>query len=342
MSPSSPARRRYQVIGTNPPRLDAVDKVTGRAIFGADLRLPGRLYGAVLRSPHAHARILGIDPAAALALPGVRAVISAADLPEAPDLSPGQRYGRENVLAKDKALYFGHAVAAVAADSPHIAQEALALIKVDYEPLQPVMDARQALPPGAPLLLPDLTMDEFGQKSAQPGNIALHVQLRLGEVEQAFARCDAVVEHEFSTATIHQGYIEPHAATAVWGLDGQITVWCSIQGAFQLRDQIAEILQVPLATIRVIPLEIGGGFGGKNTAYLEPLAALLSQRCGSRPVKMTMSRAEVLAATGPGPGSLIRVKLGADRSGKMLMTAQHFRFQRSQAAVGQTMPQNAT
>jgi CO/xanthine dehydrogenase Mo-binding subunit len=321
MSPADETSPRYQVLGTNPPRVDALDKVTGRAVYAADLRLPGRLYGAVLRSPHAHARIVSMDTAAARALPGVRAVITAADLDggarAAAELNRSQRYGRENILASAKVLYYGHALAAVAADSPNAAHEALKLVKVVYEPLPPVMEARRAMRADAPVLLPDLRTDEFGQSGGQPTNVALHIQLKLGDVEQGFARSAVVVEREFTTATIHQGYIEPHSATAVWNLDGQITVWCSIQGAFQLRDQVAEILQVPIARIRVIPLEIGGGFGGKNTAYLEPLAALLSRACGGRPVKMTMSRAEVLAATGPAPGSVVRVKMGADSQGNL-------------------------
>ena len=316
-------KKSYQVIGSRPVRHDGTDKVTGRALYGADIRLPGMLYGAVLRSPHAHARILRIDTSAAEKLPGVRAVTTAADLPDLEskiaELGEGVvnlRYQSNNILARDKVLYYGHAVAAVAATSVHIAQEALNRIQVEYEVLPPVMDARQAMREDAPVLLDDLRLTELDQKQDRTGNIAEHFQHRLGDVEKGFAEADVIVEREFFTRTVHQGYIEPQNATALWGQDGLVTIWCSTQGSFGVRDQVAEILQIPVSRIRVVPLEIGGGFGGKIGIYLEPLAALLSKKASSRPVKLTMSRTEVLAATGPTSGSYIRVKIGADRSGK--------------------------
>ena len=317
-------KRVYQVIGTRPIRQDGTDKVTGRALYGADIRLPGMLYGAVLRSPHAHARIRSIDTSLAEKFPGARAVVTAADLPDLEskitELGEGVinlRYQSNNILARDKVLYFGHAVAAVASTSLHAAVEALEAIRVDYEILPPVLDVLQAMREDAPVLLDDLQMNEMGAKNERPGNIAEHFQTKMGDVEQGFQQAAVIVEREFHTGTVHQGYIEPQNGAALWNSDGNVTVWCSTQGSFGVRDQIAEILQIPVSNIRVIPMEIGGGFGGKIGIYLEPLAVLLSKKAGSRPVKLTMSRTEVLTATGPTSGSTIRVKMGADSGGRI-------------------------
>ncbi|HSF83463.1 MAG TPA: xanthine dehydrogenase family protein molybdopterin-binding subunit [Anaerolineales bacterium] len=314
----------FKVIGTRPIRQDGTDKVTGRAQFGADIRLPGMLYGAVLRSPHAHARILSTDTSQAEAYPGVRGVVTAADLPDLEDkiadLGEGTinlRHQSWNTLARQKVLYYGHPIAAVSATSPHIAEEALALIEVTYEVLTPVLDVRAAMQTDAPLLIEDVFTDEIGKKSEQPSNVAAHYQNRYGDVEEGFQSAAFIVEGEFDTSMVHQGYIEPQNATALYLPDGQLTIWCSTQGAFGVRDQVAEILQIPVSKIRVIPMEIGGGFGGKIGVYLEPLAALLSRKSGHRPVKMTMDRSQVLAATGPTSGSYLHAKLGADREGKL-------------------------
>lgn len=314
----------YQVIGTSPMRHDGVDKVTGRALYGADIHLPGMLHGAVLRSPHAHARILSIDTSQAEALDGVRAVITSKDMPDVESkiakLGEGSvnlRHQSHSILACDKVLFYGHPVAAVAAVDRFTAEEALKLIRVEYETLPPVLDVRQAMRPDAPLLLEDLFTDELGHKSEKPSNVAWHGQDALGDVEQGFRQAAVIVEREFHTSMVHQGYIEPQNATAIYNQDGQVSIWCSTQGAFGVRDQVAEILQIPEGTIRVTPMEIGGGFGGKNNVYLEPLAVLLSRKSGNRPVKMTMSRTEVMAATGPTSGSYIKVKMGADKDGRI-------------------------
>lgn len=323
-APEENEKRAYQVIGTRPIRQDGTDKVTGRALYGADIRLPGMLYGMVLRSPHAHARIVSIDASRALAHPGVRAVVTAADLPDLEskisELGEGTvdlKYQSDNILARDKVLYHGHAVAAVAAVSLHAAEEAVKLIDVQYEVLPPVLDVIRAMQPGSPILLDDLRTDEFGKKGEQPSNIASHTQTRRGDLDQGFRDAAVIVDREFHTATVHQGYIEPQNGTALWSPDGQITVWTSTQGAFGVRDQVAEILELPVSCIKVIPMEIGGGFGGKIGVYLEPLAVLLSKKSGHRPVKLSMSRTEVLQATGPTSGSYIIVKMGADANGKI-------------------------
>lgn len=314
----------FDILGTRPLRHDGVDKVTGKALYGIDAALPGMLFGAVLRSPHAHARILSIDTQAAERLPGVKAVVTSADLPDIESKiaqlgegSTNLRYQSANILARDKVLYYGHAVAAVAASSPHLAQQALELIRVEYEVLQPVLDVRRAMEADAPILLEDLRTNDAGKKGGQPSNIAAIERTLRGDIEQGFRDAAVIVEREFNTASVHQGYIEPQNALALYNQDGRLTVWCSTQGAFGVRDQLAEILGIPLSQIRVVPMEIGGGFGGKISVYLEPVAAVLSKKAGCRPVKMTMSYAEVLSATGPTSGSYIRVKMGANREGRI-------------------------
>jgi CO/xanthine dehydrogenase Mo-binding subunit len=314
---------KFKVIGTRPIRHDGVDKVTGRARYGADVSLPGMLHGKVLRSPHAHARIKSIDASAALALPGVKAVITSADFPELAagvvamgELPMNPRYLSMNLMAKDKALYDGHAVAAVAATSPHIAEEALKLIKVEYEVLSHVLNAVSAMKDNAPILLPDLRTSGTPEKSDKETNIASQVRFARGDLEAGFKAADVIVEREFDTAMVHQGYIEPHNAVAQYNADGQTTIWTSTQGAFTARDQCALALNIPASSIKVVPAEIGGGFGGKIGIYLEPLALLLSKKTG-KPVKLVMSRADVLRATGPTSGSHIRVKMGANKAGKI-------------------------
>ncbi|MEX1095138.1 MAG: xanthine dehydrogenase family protein molybdopterin-binding subunit [Planctomycetales bacterium] len=318
---------RYKVIGTRPVRHDGHDKVTGRAKYGADVRLAGMLHGAVLRSPHAHARILSIDASEAERMPGVRAVVTAADLPEhgdrIVDLGEGavnMRHLCANVLAQHKVLYRGHAIAAVAADNMHIAQEAAKTIRVEYKLLPPVLDVLEAMRGDAPVLNADVRTEAVGaaeDADARPTNVAKHILFEKGDLERGFAQADIVIEREFRTATVHQGYIEPHNATALWNSDDKVTVWMSTQGAFTARQQTAEILWIPVSDVKVVPMEIGGGFGGKISVYLPPVAALLSRKTG-RPVKIVMDRAAVFEATGPTPGSCIRVKLGATRDGRLV------------------------
>jgi xanthine dehydrogenase molybdenum-binding subunit len=314
---------QFTVIGTRPPRYDAADKATGRALFGPDIQLPGMLHGKVLRSPHAHAHIRAIDTRRAEALPGVYAVVTARDLQEAEDrivqLGEGSasfRYLCENTLARDKVLYVGHAVAAVAARAPHIAEQALELIVVEYDVLPPVLDVLAAAQDDAPLLHPGLRTWSLAGTSTEPSNIASHTQHLHGDPAEGFAQADVIVERQFRTATVHQGYIEPHAAVATWSADGKLTICTTTQGSFAVRDHVAELLRYPMSKIRVIPTEVGGAFGGKNVSYLAALAALLARKSG-KPVKMVMTRAEVLLATGPSSGTVIRVKMGATRDGKI-------------------------
>src|SRR5439155_19191435 len=297
--------------------------------------MAGLLHGRILRSPHAHANIRGVDARQALALPGVEAVVTSADLPDVGnrmvELGEGAihlGHLSSNTLARKKALYQGHAVAAVAATAPHIVEEALALIKVDYEVLPPVLDVRKAMDAKAPLLHADLVTESLAGDGAKkkPSNIAKHIQFKLGDTAKGFKDAAVVIEREFHTATVHQGYIEPHNATAMFNPDGNVTIWCSTQGAFTVRAQVAQILQIPLSRIKVVPMEIGGGFGGKIRVYLEPVAALLSRKTG-RPVKVLMSRADVFAGTGPTPGSYIRVKMGADKNGRLTAAEAYLAYE---------------
>ncbi len=324
---------QYRVVGTRPVRHDGADKVTGRAIYGADVRLPGMLYGRVLRSPHAHARIKRIDTSKAEALPGVRAVATAKDLPPAEDrwedLGEGpvnMKFLSDNVLASDKVLYKGHAVAAVAATNVHVAEEALNLIEVEYEVLPAVIDVREAARDGAPLLHHNVTTKELGKDTGKPSNVANHFRHELGDVKKGWEEAEVVVERECWTATVHQGYIEPHNGTAVWSQDGNLTVWTSTQGAFPVRDQLAQVLGVPVSKIKVIPTEIGGGFGGKIPIYLEPVAALLAKKTG-RPVKLWMTRADVFQGTGPTPGSYMTCKIGAKKDGTIVVAEADLYFE---------------
>jgi xanthine dehydrogenase molybdenum-binding subunit len=320
-------KRKYKVIGTRPIRHDGVDKVTGRAQYGADIHPTGLLFGAMLRSPHAHAKIKRINTDRAAALPGVRAVVTSADLPDQGsrmvELGEGavnMRHLSANVLARGKVLYKGHAIAAVAADSLHIAEEAVKLIDIEYELLPAVLDVRAAMKADAPILNDDVRTDglEPGDPAAnRPTNVAKRILFEKGDLAGGFKAADVVLEHEFIAGTVHQGYIEPHNATVLWNADGKITVWMSTQGSFTARQQTAELLRVPVSDVKVIPMEIGGGFGGKISVYLPPVAAVLSRKSG-KPVKLVMDRASVFEATGPTPGSYIKLKLGFTNDGRLV------------------------
>ena len=314
----------YKSVGTRPIRHDGYDKVTGKAAYGSDISLPGMLHAKMLRSPHAHAIIKSIDISRAEAAPGIHAVITAADLPEyenkpviGPSGGPPQNlyHLSRKILARGKVLFRGHPIAAIAADSVHEAEEALDLIDVDYEVLPAVTTAEDAMAEGAPQL-----------HAAFKNNIASHSRLEIGDIDKGFDEADIVIEREFRTSTVHQGYIEPHSATAWWTPQDRITVWGSSQGHFQIRDMTADIVGVPFSSIKVVPMEIGGGFGGKTTIYLEPVAVALSKKTGL-PVKVTMTRTEVMEASGPTSGSYMKVKMGVTNDGRMTAAHADLRFE---------------
>ena len=333
-SNTSPDSGAYQVVGTRPIRHDGPDKVTGRARYAADIHPTGLIYGKVLRSPHPHAVIRNIDTTRAEALPGVRAITTSADFPDVSAAVADQEEGgtvnygfySRNVMAREKALYRGHAVAAVAATSITVAEQALALIEVDYQVLPPVLNAQEAMAPGASVLheqlmtLSDPNLRQGGYGDNDGGsNVSNRFEFLLGDPDQGFREADVVVERQFHTRPVHQGYIEPHSATASWGADGNVTIWCSSQGHFALRDHTAAILGINVSHIKIIPMEIGGGFGGKGQGgcYIEPVVAALSRKSG-QPVKISMTRAEVFEGTGPASASHIRVKLGATKDGRLV------------------------
>ncbi len=304
---------KYKYVGTRPVRHDGLDKVTGKARFAADLDLTGQLRGAIVRSPHAHARIVSIDTSAAEAMPGVKSVVTGADFP-AIDPSDSAHDEAVNNIARDEALYVGHAVAAVAATTMEEARAAAAAVEVEYEVLPAVLSIDEAIAEGAPIA--NSTNRTLFTGDTEPSNIASVGPFQRGDVDAGFAAADVIVERTFTTKAVHQGYIEPHACVADVGQDGKATIWASSQGHFAVRSKTAKILGWGTDKIKVTPAEIGGGFGGKTTIYLEPIAVRLSQKAG-RPVKIVMTREEVLRATGPAPASKIHMKMGATKDGEL-------------------------
>ena len=333
---------QYKVIGTRALRLDGLDKVTGDARFGADIHLAGMLHGKMLTSPHAHARILSIDTSKAEAVPGVKAVITARDFPIFEQQKTidffaeqfrGSRIMAEHFMARDKVLYVGHPVAAVAATNPHIAEEAAKLIQVEYEILPAVLTIQDALKEDAPLVHDGLTTvlrDSPGGKedSGKKSNVAGHAQIRRGDLEQGFREAEVIVEREFSTQAVHPGYIEPFASTAQWNRDGHVTIWTTTQGTFDVRDGTAAIVGISESILKVIAMECGGGFGGKgpNTNPLNPMTAILSKKSGL-PVKMVMSRKETFESTCPASATDMRIKMGADKSGRITAAQFYLAYQ---------------
>ena len=304
-------------IGKRTIRPDGADKVTGQATFGADTTMPGMIWGKVLRSPHAHANIRSIDTSKAESLPGVKAVITSADVTNySPEKSvilgiQDMRWMTRNVMAREKALFHGHPVAAVAATSQKIADQACKLIEVDYEVLPWVVEIDDAIKSDAPIL------HEFIEFEGKPSNIAGTLEHKKGDVQTGFEEADVIVERSFTTRPVHQGYIEPHACLVSVSADGRATIWSSSQGQFMVRAMTSMLTDIPQSSIRAIPAEIGGGFGGKTIVYLEPLATILSKKSG-RPVKMVMSREEVMRASGPTSGSKSTVKMGIKKDGSIV------------------------
>jgi CO/xanthine dehydrogenase Mo-binding subunit len=320
--------KNLKIVGTNPTvRPDAVDKVTGKARYAADINLPGQLIGKVLRSPHAHARIKSIDTTKAAKLTGVKAIVTSADFSDMPVLhaAAGEimvnfRDVTRTFMAREKVLFDGHPVAAVAAISESVAKAALKLIKVDYEVLPHVIDVVEAMQPDAPLLDEEQFTKGIDPAPEKPSNIAAQLKSVLGDVTEGFSQADLVIEREFHTKAVHQGYIEPQSSIANYTDGGDAEVWTGTQGHFLIRALLSKVLEMDVSRVKVTPAELGGGFGGKNSIYLEPLAVMLSKKSG-RPVKLTMTRGEVFRATGPTSGTNIIIKIGVTKEGKI--TAAH-------------------
>ena len=329
----SQPQQAFKWVGTRPVRPDGVPKVTGAAKFGADYYLPGMIYGKVLRSPHAHARIRSIDTSRAAALPGVKAVMTGADLPDHPfryigpeRLSVNFWHVTRNIMAREKVLYEGHAVAAVAAISMSIANRALTLIDVDYEVLPHVIDVEEAMAEDAPLLFEDMITRGVDPAPNRPSNVAKRVGFEIGDVGAGFAEADEVVEKHYRTAPIHQAYIEPQACLANWEGGGKAELWSSSQGHFAVRNLTAKLTGMTIGDVKVNPAEIGGGFGGKTLVYLEPVALTLS-KLSNHPVRMNMSREEVFKGTGPTSGASMTVKIGVRRDGAITAAEAILKYQ---------------
>jgi CO/xanthine dehydrogenase Mo-binding subunit len=310
----------FKIIGSRPVRPDGVDKVTGRARYGADTFAPGQLVGRILRSPHAHAKIRKIDTSRAEKLKGVKAVITSKDLPDLTNGNRGNFDILENCMARDRALYDGHAVAAVAAVDEQTARKALKLIKVDYKVLPHVTDVDKAMADDAPIVQPHIRHND------KPSNIANVSEFGHGDVEAGFAEADVVIERSYKTEQTHQGYIEPHACLASVGPDGQGELWVTTQGHFTFRNVCAALLGMDIAKLKVTSSEIGGGFGGKTHVWMEPVALALSRKA-NRPVKVVMNRDEVFKASGPTCSTSIDVKIGAKRDGTITGASATLRYQ---------------
>jgi CO/xanthine dehydrogenase Mo-binding subunit len=330
--PTKTTTAQFKWVGTRPVRPDGVPKVTGRALYGADLTMPGMLVGRILRSPHAHARIRSIDTSKAVTLPGVKAVVTSADFPEqkfeyfGPErVAQNYWHMTRNIMAREKVLHEGHPLAAVAATSKAIADQALSMIVVDYEVLPHVIDVDEAMKPDAPLLFPDL-ITRGVEPPPKPSNITKRVEFTLGNLDAGFAAADEIVEMSFKTAPVHQGYIEPQGCVARCDADGQGELWSSSQGHFIVRAYTAQLLGMKLGDLRVYPAEIGGAFGGKTVVYIEPVAIMLARKSG-HPVKIVMSREDVFRATGPTSGASMTVKIGVKRDGTIVAADGLFKLQ---------------
>ena len=313
----------FKYIGTRPNRPDGLDKVTGRAKYGADFNVPNMLHAAVLRSPHAHARIIKIDTSKAEALSGVKAFVTRADFPDG--LKGENFYLQENTIAGDRALYDGHAVAAVAATSALAAKDAIKLIEVEYELLPHVTDVDEAMKPDAPVIREGA--QDHSVPEGLPPNVVSYMDFGHGDLEAGFSDADLVMEKTYKTEAAHQGYIEPHACVGQLGQDGKGEMWICTQGQWFIRKMCASVLGLEASQLRVTPSEIGGGFGGKTTIFSEALSLALSRKAGGRPVKLVMSRSEVLRATGPTASASMDVKIGMKKNGKMTAASAVFRMQ---------------
>jgi CO/xanthine dehydrogenase Mo-binding subunit len=319
--------RDVRGVGLALPRPDGPEKVTGRVQYVADIKPRGLLHAKLLRSPHAHARIVRIDVSKANALPGVRAVLTAADIPELKRKAPTRAHA---VLAIDRVVFAGQPVVAVAADEPAIAEEALDLIDVEYDVLPAAVDPLESMRPGAPpvadagteadtseaLAHSAVAMAKSDAAAAKAVNVTQTSHVKRGDVAHGFAESDVVVEHTYRVPMVHQGYLEPHAVLAEWDSTGHLTLWASTQGSFNTRSEVADVLGIEENRIRVIPVECGGGFGGKIRALCEPITALLARTTG-RPVRYVMTRREELEAGMPAPQVIIRLKTGAKGDGTL-------------------------
>jgi carbon-monoxide dehydrogenase large subunit len=304
----------HRIVGQPIARVDGIDKVTGVVRYSADVTPPGLCWGKTLRSPLASARILRVDTAKARALPGVLAVLTAADLP---DLLVGRRMFDMPVLARDRVRFIGEKVAAVAAVDPDVAEEAVAAIDVEYEDLPAVFDPAEAIRAGAPVLHDDPGAYDGAPAERPHPNVQSVLRFALGDVEAGFREAHRIFEHSFTTQLAHQGYLEPHAGVVVIDDDGRVQVWASNKMPFRLKELLALALRLPPDRIRVNLTPIGGDFGGKGSVMDLPLAYHLARATG-RPVKMVMRYTEELMAGNPRHPSVITFRTGVTRDGRIV------------------------
>ncbi len=307
----------FSVVGKGLTRVDGLRKATAQVTYGVDFKLPGMLYGKLLRSPYPHARIVSIDTSQAEAVPGVKAVVTGADSPEG---LFGSRINDQPPLAREKVRYIGEPVAAVAAIDEATAERALDLIQVEYEELPAVFDPREAMKPDAPLIHENLGSYQFSPIICHPvpgTNILSYMKIRHGNVEEAFAQSDYIFEDSFTTQAQQHCCLEPHAAVGQVSIDGKATVWTSTQGPYKVRTESASALSMPPSRVRVIATQVGGGFGGKGRAKLEPHCVLLARK-SKRPVKIVLTRNEVFTATSSRHPSVIKIKTGVKADGTIL------------------------
>jgi xanthine dehydrogenase molybdenum-binding subunit len=318
---------KYSIVGKRVPRVDALGKVTGSAIYSGDMSLPGMLHAKIARSPYAYAIIKRIDISKALALEGVKAVITAEDVPGYKNRSPLLLVEMPH-LAQDRVTYESQPVAVVAAVSKDIAEKAVGMVEVEYEEMPPVLDVVEAMKPDTPPIYPNLYTNFIARPptdtDSKPSNIAYHMSVSRGDLEAGFKQADLIIENTFQTQPVHHGYLEPFAAMAKANLNGtKVTIWTQTQGVFTARGMIAEFLGMPATHVNMIPVEIGGAFGGKSFLPLAPLCALLAIKTG-QPVRMEMSREEVLKDARPAPGSLSTIKMGLTMQGKITAVSAQF------------------
>ncbi len=313
------AKAEYTVVGTSPARMGGVERVIGKGIYGIDLSLKDELHGGILRSQYAHAKIVSIDTSEAKKIPGVHAVVTAAD---APDVRYGRSYLDRYMLAKNKVRYMGDPVAAVAADSPAIVKQALKKIKVVYEPLPVVIDQEEAMKPDTPTLHDDMPLPKNLPEGVKVKNVCGFTVVHVGDPEKAMAEADVVVDEVYETKMIHPQYLEPRIAAAQVEPDGRITVWANAQAPFPVRTEVAKLLGVPLNRVRVLATELGGGFGGKASgitsgAAIEPICALLAVKA-KRPVMIVLDKAEETISTTIRSGARMYIKTGVKKDGTMV------------------------
>ncbi len=305
----------YTYLGKSLPRIHEQDKLTGTKLYAADFRLPGMLRGKILHSPHAHARIVNIDVSLAQKVPGVKAVITSADTP---GLRMGRSFEDRPVLAQDEVRYIGEPVAALAAIDQEASEEALELIRVEYDELPAVFDPFLAMQPNSPLV--HIDRDSYEPRTYRgrgKGNILLEGMIRHGDVEKGLAQSDLVHHDSFSTQAVHQGFIEPRAVLADVDSQGKATLWSSTKAPFIVRRMTAKVLKLPMSKVRVISPGVGGDFGGKGTAYIEPIALLLALKSGL-PVRLALSRQEELTSTFVRESTFINLTLGTKKDGTFL------------------------